>query len=332
MDGIREGAPMDGADIFSSVFPGIFGRQPGASRSGPRRGQNAVKPFPVSLEDLYTGKERRLKIRRNVLCKDCKGSGGENVVTCSVCNGQGQVSEIRPIGPGFLSQVTRPCDKCNGRGKTFDPATMCKTCSGKGIYSAAEQITVHIDPGMKDGQKIVFSGKADEAPDIIPGDLIFVLRQKPHPTFERKGNHLFVTKEITLLEALTGVKYMMTHLDGRNILIQSAPGKTIQPDSLMVVKNEGMPSVNNRFLKGMLIIRFKVKFPEKVTPDMAKSLEKILPPRPPLPSYDRSETDEYTLSDFDPNDPAFSQSHDHHSQAYDSDEEEVGGERVCVSH
>jgi DnaJ-class molecular chaperone len=50
---------------------------------------------------------------------------------------------------------------------------------------------VSIEPGMKHGQKIVFSGEANEEPGMEPGDVIFVVVCKPHETFKRNGNDLF---------------------------------------------------------------------------------------------------------------------------------------------
>lgn len=39
-------------------------------------------------------------------------------------------------------------------------------------------LEVHITKGMRNGQKIVFHGEADEAPGVVPGDIIFVVEEK----------------------------------------------------------------------------------------------------------------------------------------------------------
>lgn len=41
-------------------------------------------------------------------------------------------------------------------------------------------LEVHVDKGMTDGQKIVFSGEGDQEPDMEAGDLIIVLDEKEH--------------------------------------------------------------------------------------------------------------------------------------------------------
>ena len=55
---------------------------------------------------------------------------------------------------------------------------------------------------------------ADEAPGKEAGDLVFVLQMQKHAVFKRRGADLYMEKDITLLEALTGVKFVLEHMDG----------------------------------------------------------------------------------------------------------------------
>ena len=114
---------------------------------------------------------------------------------------------------------------------------------------------------MRHNQKIVFQGEADEAPDTIPGDIVFVVQQKDHKTFTRKGDDLFIEKEITLVEALCGMKMTVDHLDGRQLVVSTQEGETIKPGSFKAVVDEGMPKHGMPFQKGRLFIHFTVKFP-----------------------------------------------------------------------
>lgn len=97
------------------------------------------------------------------------------------------------------------------------------------------------------------------------GDLIVVVGVKKHPLFKRKGADLYMNKEITLLESLTGVTMMIKHLDGRKIRIQSEPGLVIDHDQQMTADGLGMPFYKKNFIYGNLFIRFEVKFPGKMT-------------------------------------------------------------------
>lgn len=68
-----------------------------------------------------------------------------------------------------------------------------------------------------------------EQPDTVTGDIVFVLQQKEHPKFKRKGEDLFVEHTLSLTEALCGFQFVLTHLDGRNLLIKSNPGEVVKP-------------------------------------------------------------------------------------------------------
>ena len=83
--------------------------------------------------------------------------------------------------------------------------------------------------GMQDSQKITFSGEGDQGPDIVPGDVVFVIEQKPHPRFERKGDDLYHKAEVDLLTALAGGTLAIEHLDERVLQVTILPGEVISP-------------------------------------------------------------------------------------------------------
>ena len=66
-------------------------------------------------------------------------------------------------------------------------------------------------------------------PDTITGDIVFVLQLKDHPKFKRKGDDLFVEHSLTLVEALCGYQFVLTHLDGRQLLLKSLQGEIVKP-------------------------------------------------------------------------------------------------------
>lgn len=68
-----------------------------------------------------------------------------------------------------------------------------------------------------------------EQPDTVTGDIVFVLQQKEHPRFKRKGEDLFVEHTLSLTEALCGFQFALTHLDGRQLLIKTNPGEVVKP-------------------------------------------------------------------------------------------------------
>lgn len=88
----------------------------------------------------------------------------------------------------------------------------------------------------------------------------------------RKGADLAIDKEITLLEALTGVDFVLTHLDGRKIRINNRPGEVIKPEDIKTVENQGMPYHKKTYMNGNLFIHFKITFPTSLD---AKSMSLV---------------------------------------------------------
>jgi len=250
-----------GADDLFSMFFGGGGRR----SSGPRKGEDVTHPIKVSLEDLYNGKTVKLAIHRQIIVGDSK--------VCDACNGQGVVLEMRQIAMGMVQQIQRKCTKCNGAGYIF------KTKKERKV------LEVHIDKGMRHNQKVVFRGMADEKPNMEPGDIVFVVQEKDHDTFKRKGADLLYVKNLSLNEAICGYEFEIDHLDGRKLVVKSQPGEVIKPEAdstspfVKIVPNEGMPSHGNPFVKGNLYILFRVNFPEEGSLDseVIQQLKKLLP-------------------------------------------------------
>lgn len=108
-----------------------------------------------------------------------------------------------------------------------------------------------------------------------------VVDVKDHPVFKRKGADLVIKREVTLLEALTGCDFELSHLDGHKIRVRSAPGMVIKPDVVLQVPDEGLPVGGHSHVKGVLFVQFEVKFPEKL--DLSESMVKVLSGMLPKP-------------------------------------------------
>jgi len=283
----QDGAPSaaGGEDLFSMFFGG------GKSRSsGPRKGPSIQHPLKVSLEDLYNGKMVKLAINRKVIVGDSN--------ECATCHGQGAVMEMRQIGPGMITQMQRPCGECSGQGYK------AKTKNERKI------VEVHVEKGAANNQKISFKELADEVPGRLTGDVIFIIQEKEHDLFKRKGADLLIMQDISLNQALTGFSLRFNHLDGRDIIIKTKPGQVIQseakdPDSgrsmpyMMMVSNEGMPSRGNPFVKGSLYVAFHIEFPKTLDKDVVDKLRDILPAANMEEIYDSNEVEEHFMEEAD---------------------------------
>jgi DnaJ family protein A protein 2 len=172
-----------------------------------------------------------------------------------------------------VQQIQRHCSECEGEGFQFQKKKERKV------------LDVGIEKGMRHNQKIVFAGMADEKPNMEAGDINFVVQEKDHDVFKRKGADLLITKSLSLNEALTGFAWKIQHLDGREVVIQSSPGEVIPAEDeggrpfVKIVPNEGMPSHGNPFVKGNLYVLFTVKFPKDgdLSPEAAAAIKKFLP-------------------------------------------------------
>jgi DnaJ family protein A protein 2 len=302
-----------GEDLFSMFFGGGGGRSRRAS--GPRKGPSVNHPLKVSLEDLYNGKTVKLAVNRKVI----QGTPTE----CTRCKGQGAILEVRQLGPGMITQMQRTCDACNGQ------AQQCQYKSERKV------LEVHVEKGMREGDKITFSGMSDEVPKMEPGDINFIIQEKDHDLFKRKGADLLAVKEVSLNQALCGFTWKIKHLDGRDIVIKSRPGEVIKPEmntkeALPFVKmlpDEGMPSKGNPFVRGNLYVMFRVKFPEdnELSEEVVKAIQKLLP-EPDVPEeYDPMEVEEVHLNPADLR--SFGKGGAHVSSNEAHDEDEDGGAR-----
>ena len=133
---------------------------------------------------------------------------------------------------------------------------------------------------MKHNEKLQFPGEADQHPDMDPGDVIVVLQQKPHPTITREGPNLLVEQKITLTEALTGSNFLFSHLDGRQLMIRSPPGRVLSHDCIKGLSGEGMPR-GRKGGRGNLYFKFSIDFPDDkfASDDTLKKIEAFLPKR-----------------------------------------------------
>jgi len=309
-DGGGGGGGQD--DLFNMFFGGQGGRRP----QGPRKSESVNHPLKVSLEDLYNGKTAKIAINRQVIVGESK--------MCTACDGQGVVIELRQIALGMVQQLQRRCGECGGQGYI---ATRKKE---------RKILEVHVEKGMKHNAKIPFRGMADEKPNMEAGDVNFIIQEKEHDVFKRKGADLLITKTLSVNEALCGFEWIVKHLDGREILIKSKPGEVIKPEAsgsapyVKIVPKEGMPSHGNPFVKGNLYVLFRVEFPKdgELTKKTVHALKKLLPSPAMDIEYDEEEVEVVHLDQADVKNfgKGGAQSQDNN---YDSDDEEGPGQVQC---
>ncbi|XP_072283285.1 dnaJ homolog subfamily B member 13 [Pyxicephalus adspersus] len=202
----------DGSEV-NTGFGGLRGR--GAKKQDPP----IERDLYLSLEDLYFGCTKKIKISRRVMNED------------------GHTSSIR--------------DKI---------------------------LSIDVESGWKAGTKITFPNEGDQGPNIIPADIIFIVKEKPHPRFARQGDNLIFTAHIELVKALTGCTVEVETLDER--ILNIPINDIVHPKYSKLVPGEGMRLLGDPSLKGDLIIQFDIQFPEHLTPQKKQLLRKALASSP----------------------------------------------------
>jgi len=234
-----------------------------------KRGNTSRFNIEVDLADVYSGATKEITIKRNEICKKCKGTGAKDkkIALCSGCGGRG----TRTTQPNGGMRI--PCERCGMRG--YFISEKCQACKGQKVVSGMKTFTVEIEPGMDSGSEIKFDGQGEQNPEWFPGDIVFSLRVKNHYRFERQGNDLHATVRLTLRESLLGYSKEITHLDGHIVKIEHE-GIT-QPQSEKIIEDEGMPMTEMNSHRGKLIVKFVVDYPEKLTTEQQNLIKQLLP-------------------------------------------------------
>ena len=198
---------------------------------------------------------------------------------------------------------------------------------------------MHVEKGMREGDKIIFSGMSDEVPKMEPGDINFIIQEKEHELFKRKGADLLAVKEVSLNQALCGFTWKIRHLDGRVLVIQSRPGEVIKPEMnskealpfVKVLPDEGMPSKGNPFVRGNLYVMFRVVFPEdyELPENVIAELRKLLPDPDEGEEYDPDEVEEVHLNPADLRSFGKGGASNSSNEAHDEDEDGGGRPVQC---
>lgn len=275
---------MDMNDIFSqfgSIFSDLFGggfrtgfTGFGGGGGGARRvlrGTNLRIKVKLTLEEIDRGCEKKIKVSKYVPCKSCNGTGssdGKNE-TCSHCHGTGVVTETRRTMLGMM-QTQSACPQCGGEGTIVK--NKCHECHGDGIVKSDEIITIKIPAGVQDGMQLAMQGQGNAAPrGGIAGDLIVLVEELEHDTFERQESNLYYNAFITYAQAAMGGTVEIPTLNGKvKIKVeQGTPsGKVVR------LRGKGLPEMNG-YGRGDLLVSLNVWVPKSLTKEERKTLEEL---------------------------------------------------------
>ncbi|WP_020165307.1 molecular chaperone DnaJ [Methyloversatilis discipulorum] len=247
-------------DAFGDIFGEIFGNQGGrgGGRSGVYRGADLRYNLEVSLEEAARGTDTRIRIPTMDDCGTCGGTGakpGTKPVTCTTCNGVGQVR----MQQGFFS-IQQTCPKCHGTGKMVkDP---CNDCHGAGRVKGSKTLQVKIPAGIDEGDRIRLAGEGERGQGGGPaGDLYVQIHIKPHTVFQREGDDLHCEMPIGFATAALGGEIEIPTLDGAAKI--KIPAET-QSGKVFRLRGKGIKGVRSSY-PGDLMCHVVVETPVNLT-------------------------------------------------------------------
>jgi molecular chaperone DnaJ len=267
------GAGMNVDDIFS-MFGDIFGGRGfggfggfgGERYSRPMyRGKDQRLKIELDLTEIVNGTTKKFKLKNDVVCEHCHGSGSEDgqVSTCPTCNGSGYVVRTQQ-GIFGLMQSQSVCPECHGEGKVIK--NKCHICHGEGIKQGETIVEVNFPAGLSEGMVLTLEGKGGAGRrNGVNGDLQIIIKEKPHETLVRDGNDLVYNLLLSLPQAILGDTMEVPTVDGK-AKITIEPGT--QPGTILRLKGKGVPEVQGyRNSRGDEIINISIYIPETLSKD-----------------------------------------------------------------
>lgn len=279
------GGGMSMEDIFShfgDIFGGagfdlgdLFGGGGRSRGHRVRRGSDMRVKVRLTLEEIATGCEKKIKVRKQVQCKSCNGTGSEDgrTETCPTCKGTGRTVR-QQRGIFGMMQVQAECETCHGEGQIIK--NKCAKCNGEGVVRDEEIITINIPAGVAAGMQLTMQGKGNAAPrGGVAGDLLILIEEEQHKDFIRQDSDLIYNLLLDMPTAILGGQIQIPTLSGE-ARITITPGT--QPGKVLRMRGKGLPRIDQygrTYGTGDLLINVGVYIPERLSKDERKLIEKL---------------------------------------------------------
>ena len=274
------GFSMD--DIFS-MFGDVFGGRGGFSGFGgfgggqraQYRGTDLRLKVRLTLQEISTGVTKKFKVRKDIVCSECNGSGAQNgsgSETCPTCHGQGYtVRTVRSI-LGMM-QTQSECPTCHGEGTVIK--NKCPHCSGQGIVKGEEVVEITIPAGVAEGMVVNVPGKGNAAPhNGVPGNIQVYVEEEPNDTFVRDGQDIIYNLLLDFPTAALGGEVDIPTIEGTKVKIKIEPGT--QPGKTLRLRGKGLPAVQGYGSgRGDLVVQVSVYVPKTLDRQERQTLEQL---------------------------------------------------------
>lgn len=271
----RPGAEFDVQfEDLGDMVEEMFGfSQPGRKKRDVKKGKDIRLDAEITLEKAFAGVEKEFRFSRQVVCSRCNGTGAEpgtKVNECFSCRGTGQVQQIKKTFLGSFTKYT-VCPECGGEG--YRPEKPCNVCKGEGRVKKEEAVKISIPAGVDNNQVIRMEGLGDAGRrGGKSGDLYVRIFVKSHPLFERKGDDLYLSREITLATAALGGEIEIPTIEGKDILLKVPAGT--ESGKIFRVSGKGISKFSS-FGRGNMYVEVGIAVPKKLSKKQKELLEKL---------------------------------------------------------
>ncbi len=262
-------------DIFGDIFGGGQSAAGGrARRPAQHRGGDLRLKVRLSLQEISTGVTKKFKVRRDVPCAHCHGSGaapGSSKETCRTCHGTGYVTNT---SQGFfgMMQTRSACPACGGEGTVIKDR--CTHCAGRGVVKGEDVVEVKIPAGVSDGMVLNLKGKGNAGMrNGIPGDIQVLIEEEENDTFVRDESDVIYNLLLDFPTAALGGQVEIPTIDGGKVRIKIEPGT--QPGKALRLRGKGLPAVQGYGQVGDMVINISVYVPKTLTRSERKTLEEM---------------------------------------------------------
>lgn len=261
------GGGSGGGSVFDELFGG------GHSRARRNRGEDLRIRIKLTLEEIESGVEKNVKVKRLVHCEDCSGSGvaaGSSRTTCRQCKGHGQVRTVTRTFLGTVQQVTT-CPACRGEGETN--AHPCPGCRGDGRVRGSGTVSIKVPAGVSGGNYMTVESMGNDAPGRggESGDLQAVFEEKEHDKFTRHGDNVVYELPISFSTAALGGTVEVPILNG--VADLKIPAGT-QPGKVLKMRGKGIPHLQHNG-RGDQLVQVTVWVPTKLKPEERKLVDQL---------------------------------------------------------
>ena len=280
------GGGMDMDDIFTmfgdifgghSGFGGFGGFGGGGQQHSQRvyRGSDLRLKVKLSLQDIASGVTKRFKVREDVTCEQCKGTGAEGGAqpeTCPTCHGSGMVSRSVRSMFGIMTTQTE-CPTCHGEGTVIK--NKCTACDGTGVVKGDKIVEVNIPAGVEEGMVLNVHGKGNAGPhNGVPGDIQVLIEEEKSDTFVRDKQDVIYNLLLDFPTAALGGDAEIPTIDGKKIALKIAPGT--QPGNVVRLRGKGLPAVKGYGSgKGDIVVNMSVFVPKTLDKNERKAIEQL---------------------------------------------------------